>query len=109
MDLEVALALARTAATEGWISTDYHAHSMPSGDNYCNTRDRIINFAAEQIEFAPTTEHQRLYDWLSQIEALGLADRIKTVAGIELTGSGQHFAAFPIKPDPLAQNGGAPW
>lgn len=106
--VEVEVALERTVDTTGWVSTDYHAHSTPSGDNYCNTRDRIINFAAEQIEFAPTTEHQRLYDWSSQIEQLGLTDRIKTVPGIELTGSGQHFNAFPIKPDPLAQNGGAP-
>ena len=106
VDLEVVLE--RTVDTEGWVSTDYHAHSTPSGDNYCNTRDRIINFAAEHIEFAPTTEHQRLYDWSAQIEELGLADRIKTVPGIELTGSGQHFNAFPIKPDPLVQNGGAP-
>ncbi len=100
--------LNRTVDTGGWISTDYHAHSTPSGDNYCNTRDRIINFAAEHIEFAPTTEHQRLYDWTPQIEQLGLADRIKTVPGIELTGSGQHFNSFPIEPDPMAQNGGAP-
>ena len=106
--VDVEVAIERTVDTEGWISTDYHAHSTPSGDNYCNTRDRIINFAAEHIEFAPTTEHQRLYDWSSQIEQLGLADRIKTVPGIELTGSGQHFNSFPINPDPLAQNGGAP-
>ena len=105
---DVEVAMERTVDTQGWISTDYHAHSTPSGDNYCNTRDRIINFAAEHIEFAPTTEHQRLYDWSSQIEQLGLSDRIKTVPGIELTGSGQHFNAFPIKPDPLEQNGGAP-
>ena len=106
--VDVEAALERTVDTTGWISTDYHAHSTPSGDNYCNTRDRIINFAAEHIEFAPTTEHQRLYDWSSQIQQLGLADRIKTIPGIELTGSGQHFNAFPIEPDPLAQNGGAP-
>jgi hypothetical protein len=105
---EVEVALERTVDTQGWISTDYHAHSTPSGDNYCNTRDRIINFAAEHIEFAPTTEHQRLYDWSSQIEQLGLSGRIKTIPGIELTGSGQHFNAFPIKPDPMVQNGGAP-
>jgi hypothetical protein len=106
--VDVEVEVRRTVDTAGWISTDYHAHSTPSGDNYCNTRDRIINFAAEHIEFAPTTEHQRLYDWSSQIEQLGLSDRIKTVPGIELTGSGQHFNSFPIKPDPLEQNGGAP-
>ena len=105
---EIDVRLERTVDTTGWISTDYHAHSTPSGDNYCGTKDRIINFAAEHIEFAPTTEHQRLYDWSDQIAQLGLGDRIKTVPGIELTGSGQHFNAFPFRPDPAAQNGGAP-
>ncbi len=105
---EVEVVMKRTVETAGWVSTDYHAHSTPSGDNYCSTRDRIINFAAEHIEFAPTTEHQRLFDWTPQIEALGLSDRLKTVPGIELTGSGQHFNSFPIEPDPLVQDGGAP-
>ncbi len=106
--VEVEVALQRTVDTTGWISADYHAHSTPSGDNYCSTRDRIINFAAEHIEFAPTTEHERLYDWSSQIERLGLSAKLSTVPGIELTGSGTHFNAFPFEPDPLAQNGGAP-
>ena len=106
--VELDAVMVRTVDTAGWISTDYHAHSTPSGDNYCSTRDRIINFAAEHIEFAPTTEHQRLFDWTPQIDALGLSERISTIPGIELTGSGQHFNAFPIQPDPLAQNGGAP-
>lgn len=106
--LAVEATLRRTVDTKGWISTDYHAHSTPSGDNYCNTYDRVINLAAEHIEFAPTTEHQRLYDWEPYIDRLGLSSRIKTVPGIELTGSGQHFNAFPFVPDPLSQNGGAP-
>ena len=106
--VEVEAVMRRTVDTAGWISTDFHAHSTPSGDNYCNTRDRLINFAAEHIEFAPTTEHNRIYDWTPQIAELGLTSRLKTVPGIELTGSGQHFNAFPLEPDPLSQNGGAP-
>ena len=98
----------RPVDTTGWVSTDFHAHSPPSGDNYCRTDDRIINFAAEHIEFAPTTEHNRIYDWTPHIERLGLSGLIKTVPGMELTGSGQHFNAFPLTPDPLTQNGGAP-
>ncbi len=104
----VTATLARTVETPGWVSTDFHAHSTPSGDNYSNTTDRIINFAAEQIEFAPTTEHNRIFDWAPEIQRLRLTDRIKTIPGIELTGSGQHFNAFPLTPDPSAQNGGAP-
>ena len=106
--VDVETRLRRTVDTSGWISTDYHSHSTPSGDNYCNTDDRIINLAAEQIEFAPTTEHNRIYDWQPHIDRLGLANVLRTVVGIELTGSGQHFNSFPLRADPLVQNGGAP-
>lgn len=106
--VELAVTLRRSVDTTGWISADYHAHSTPSGDNYTNTVDRIINFAAEHLEFIPTTEHNRFYDWAPVIDQLGLSRHLKTVKGIELTGNGPHLNAFPFVVDPFAQNGGAP-
>lgn len=106
--VRVEATLKRTVDTRGWVSTDFHAHSSPSGDNYCGTDDRIINFVAEHIEFAPTTEHNRIYDWQPHIERLGLTRQLKTIIGIELTGAFQHLNAFPLTRDPLAQDGGAP-
>ncbi len=100
--------LKRLLDTKGWVSSDFHNHSTPSGDNVCGTDDRIINLAAEHIEFAPTTEHNRLYDWRPHIEKLGLHDEISTVSGMELTGSGAHFNSFPFKPHPFVQDNGAP-
>ena len=100
--------LKRLVDTTGWVSADYHNHSTPSGDNTCGTDDRIINLAAEQVEFAPTTEHNRLYDWRPHIERLGLKEHLQTVPGIELTGSGAHFNSFPFKPEPFTQDNGAP-
>ncbi|MFN0075123.1 MAG: CehA/McbA family metallohydrolase [Prosthecobacter sp.] len=100
--------LKRLVDTKGWISADFHNHSTPSGDNVCDTDGRVINIAVEHLEFAPTTEHNRLYDWEPTIKALGLEAFIKTVKGMELTGSRQHFNAFPFEPDPLKQDGGAP-
>ena len=100
--------LKRAVDTTGWISTDYHSHSTPSGDNYCNTDDRIMNLVAEHIEFAPTTEHNRLYDWQPHINRLGVGRYLRTIIGLELTGSGQHFNAFPLKRFPYKQDGGAP-
>ncbi len=104
----VEASLERTVDTSGWIAADFHAHSTPSGDNYCKTDDRIINFAAEHLEFVPTTEHNRLYDWAPHIKRLGLEEQLKTVVGIELTGRGQHFNSFPLQVVPFAQDGGAP-
>lgn len=100
--------LKRLVDTKGWISADFHNHSTPSGDNVCDTDGRLINIAAENLEFTPTTEHNRFYDWEPTIKALGLEAHIKTVKGIELTGSRQHVNAFPFEPEPLKQNGGAP-
>ena len=103
--------LKRLVNTKGWISTDFHNHSTPSGDNQCGTDDRIINLVAEHIEFAPTTEHNRLYDWAPHIKKLGLGNHLSTIIGLELTGggAGSHHNAFPLpSPNPYAQDGGAP-
>lgn len=100
--------LRRVVETPGWVATDYHNHTTQSGDNTCGTDDRIINLAAEHIEFAPTTEHNRLYDWRPHIEKLGLSDELNTVSGLELTGSGPHFNSFPFQPEPHTQDRGAP-
>ena len=103
--------LKRLVDTKGWISTDFHNHSTPSGDNQCGTDDRLINLAAEHIEFAPTTEHNRIYDWAPHIRKLGLEEHLSTIVGLELTGSGagSHHNSFPLPaPQPYAQDGGAP-
>ncbi len=100
--------LSRVVDTTGMISADFHNHSTPSGDNVCGTDDRIMNLAAEQVEFAPTTEHNRLYDWAPHIERLGLVEKMKTLPGLELTGGGAHFNAFPFDPVPFTQDGGSP-
>ncbi len=107
-EIAIETELKRLVDTTGWISADYHNHSTPSGDNTCGTDDRLINLAAEHIEFAPTTEHNRIYDWAPHIEALKLTPFLKTVVGMELTGSGAHFNTFPLKPEPMKQDGGAP-
>ncbi|MBI5801991.1 MAG: CehA/McbA family metallohydrolase [Verrucomicrobia bacterium] len=100
--------LKRLVDTRGWVSADYHNHSTPSGDNTCGTDDRLINLAAEGVEFVPTTEHNRFYDWRPHIVRLGLTNHLQTVSGVELTGSGAHFNSFPFEPVPLTQDGGAP-
>ncbi|MBM4077013.1 MAG: carboxypeptidase regulatory-like domain-containing protein, partial [Planctomycetes bacterium] len=41
--------LIRTVNTSGWISTDYHSHSTPSGDNTSSQLGRVLNLVAENI------------------------------------------------------------
>lgn len=106
--VEIKAALKRLVDTTGWISADFHNHSTPSGDNICGTPDRLINIAAEHIEFAPTTEHNRFYDWRPFIEKLGLQQEIQTITGVELTGGAAHLNCFPVTPEPYTQDNGAP-
>ncbi len=105
---EIKASLRRLVDTAGWISADFHNHSTPSGDNVCGTPDRISNIAAENIEFAPTTEHNRIYDWRPVIKQLGLLDEIQTVTGMELTGNAAHLNCFPLTTEPFIQDNGAP-
>ena len=46
-----------------------------------------------------------MFDWTPTIRALGLEKFMSTVPGIELTGSGAHFNAFPLTIDPAQVNG----
>jgi hypothetical protein len=106
--IQLKASLKRVVRSPGWVMADFHNHSTQSGDNTCGTDDRIINLAAEHIEFAPTTEHNRLYDWRPHIEKLKLAREMNTVSGLELTGSGPHLNSFPFEPVPHTQDRGAP-
>lgn len=107
-EVEVKATLKRLVDTTGWISADFHNHSTPSGDNVCGTPDRIIGLAAENIEFAPTTEHNRIFDWHPTIEKLNLLDEVQTVVGMELTGAAAHLNCFPLTMEPFTQDNGAP-
>jgi hypothetical protein len=103
--------LRRAFATPGWVSTDFHSHSSPSGDNTSDQRGRVLNLLAEHIEFAPCTEHNRLDSYLPHLKALGAEKLMGTCTGIELTGTPlplNHHNAFPLKLHPRTQDGGAP-
>ena len=103
--------LIRSVETPGWISSDFHSHSTPSGDNTSSQLGRVLNLVAEQIEFAPCTEHNRVSTYQPHIDMLGIGSQISTVSGIELTGSPlplNHQNAFPMKLTPRTQDGGGP-
>ena len=103
--------LVRSVQTPGWISSDFHSHSSPSGDNTGSQLGRVLNLVCEHVEFAPCTEHNRIDTYEPHIEALGVAGFIGTVSGMELTGQPlplNHQNAFPLKRTPRTQDGGAP-
>lgn len=108
---EQTVVLPRVVATEGWVSADFHSHSTPSGDNTSSQLGRVLNLAAEHVEFAPCTEHNRVSTYADHLRVLQLAGQLATVEGMELTGQPlplNHQNVFPMRFRPRTQDGGAP-
>lgn len=103
--------LEHTVSTPGWVSSDFHSHSSPSGDNTGSQLGRVLNLVAEHVEYAPCTEHNRVSTYEPHIKALGIDEFIGTVSGMELTGQPlllNHQNAFPMVMKPHTQDGGGP-
>jgi len=110
-DAALVATLRRTVDTRGWVSSDFHSHATPSGDNTTSQLGRVQNLLCEQIEFAPCTEHNRVSSYSPLLERLGARHLMATCSGIELTGSLlpiNHQNAFPIVETPFTQDGGGP-
>ena len=108
---ELKVSLKHSVKTPGWVSADFHSHSSPSGDNTGSQKGRVLNLAAENVEFAPCTEHNRVSTYDGHIAELGLKPFLATVSGMELTGSPlllNHQNVFPMKHTPRTQDGGGP-
>lgn len=109
--VELNATLPRSVETPGWVSSDFHSHSSPSGDNTSSQLGRVLNLVAEHIEFAPCTEHNRVSSYQPHIDRLGIGAQMMTVSGIELTGLPlplNHQNAFPMKLVERTQDGGGP-
>ncbi|MEK6259854.1 MAG: CehA/McbA family metallohydrolase [Planctomycetota bacterium] len=103
--------LIRSVETPGWVSSDFHSHSTPSGDNTGSQLGRVLNLVCENIEFAPCTEHNRVSTYQPHIDRLGIGQFMSSVSGIELTGSPlplNHQNVFPMQYKPRTQDGGGP-
>ena len=110
-DSDLSAKLIRSVETPGWVSSDFHSHSTPSGDNSASQLGRVLNLVCENIEFAPCTEHNRVSTYQPHIDRLGIGQFMSSVSGIELTGIPlplNHQNAFPLQMKPRTQDGGGP-
>jgi hypothetical protein len=103
--------LKRSVNSAGWVSSDFHSHSSPSGDNTSSQLGRVQNLLCEHIEFGPCTEHNRIDTYTPLLKALKAEHLMATCTGMELTGGPlpvNHQNAFPLLFSPRTQDGGAP-
>lgn len=109
--VSIAGCLRRVVDTRGWIASDLHGHTTESGDNFAEVTGRVLNLAAEGVEFAPSSDHVRIVPWGPAIEELGLQRFLATVDGEEISGPGAktHQNAFPLRARlHTVNNGGIP-
>lgn len=108
---ELNVSLKQVIDSDGWISADFHTHSSPSGDNTTDQFGRILTLLAENIEYSPATEHQRIDSFSPILKQLKAEHLMGTVPGMELTGRElpvNHQNAFPLIHKPRTQDGGGP-
>ncbi|MFZ5468299.1 MAG: carboxypeptidase regulatory-like domain-containing protein [Myxococcota bacterium] len=94
---ELSLTLRQVMKTPGYVSTDFHVHSVNSVDSEMSSSDRVASYAVEGVDFLSSTDHNFVTDFAPTVEALGLQDWVKTTVGLELTTLEMgHFNAFPL-------------
>lgn len=108
---ELTASLVRSVQSPGWITSDPHGHSTPSGDNVTDMAGRVLNILCDHMEFVPCTEHNRIDTYEPILERLGCSHLLATCTGMELTGALlplNHQNAFPLIMKPGLQDNGGP-
>lgn len=93
--------LDRVADAPGYVHGDFHTHTRNSIDSAIGFETRAITFAAEGIEQVTIADHNFVSDLASSFEAVGLADWVKPMVGVEMTTLELgHFNGYPLRFDP---------
>ena len=87
--------LKRVIRTKNALAADFHVHSGRSLDTAAPLEDRVVSFAGEGVEVMIATDHDKQVDYAPVIADLGLAARIATIAGVEVTGTVPNLPVFP--------------
>lgn len=97
-DVAVVAEIQRVVDTSGYISADFHLHTVKSLDSHESIEDRILSYAGEGLEFVVATDHNFVVDYKHAIANLGLQHFIESSVGLELTTIDRgHFNGFPLQ------------
>lgn len=97
----------RVIDTTGFVSGDFHVHSIDSPDAAISRVDRVISMLGEGVDFFAATDHDFRADFTSTIASLGVGHLLSTTIGQEMTTFDYgHFNAWPLDLDPSVPNNG---
>ena len=87
--------------TEGYIGSEFHQHTLASTDSDVPIGEKVLENAAEGIEFAASTDHDNISDFSVYVDAYNLRDHLLCVPGNEVSYQGiGHFNIYPWTIDP---------
>jgi len=106
----------------GTVGADLHVHGSASFDSSLPDMDRVLSFAATDLEVIVSTDHDVIYDYNQVVRGLGLENSMTTVVGLETTGHilwmkrpnyniplvVGHYNFWPLQYDPTKPRNGAP-
>ena len=107
------IALKKVVATPGYISADFHIHSMRSPDSSLPQDERVLSASAEGLDVLQSSDHDYVTDYgpmAADLMSRGLipAGSMAIAAGDEVTPNHYgHLHVFPILADPQDPEGGA--
>ena len=107
-DQEIELRLRRVIETGGYVSSEYHVHSIGSFDSPVAWATRVATAAVDGIELFASTEHDYVADLQPIAEALGLERVVRVLVGSEVTPFAYgHFNIWPLERADDDPSGGA--
>ena len=104
----VDLQIARVIDSSGFISGDFHVHTLDSPDAAINRDLRVRSMLAEGVDMFVSSDHDIRTDFTPTITALGATSLISVPTSAEITSFDYgHFNAWPMTLDPTKVNGGS--
>jgi hypothetical protein len=104
----VDLQIARVIDSSGFVSGDFHVHTLASPDSQVNPALRITSMLGEGVDMFAASDHDFRVDFASEIAALGASSLIFSPVSAEITTFDYgHFNAWPMTIDPTKVNGGS--
>ena len=92
--------LLRSLDTAGYLSGDFHQHTVGSLDSETTHVEKVVENLAEGVEIAAITDHDNVTSYAPAINELGAWDRISSVSGDEVTNESRgHFNMFEPEGD----------
>ncbi len=104
----VAAQVERVVDSLGFVSADFHVHSIDSPDSETTRTDRVLSLVGEGLDFFTSSDHDIRTDFTADIAAVGASSILGTISSGEITTFDYgHFNAWPMTIDPAQVNGGS--